>query len=114
MKFELGVYSFGVAGRDSQGRTVSTAQAVENVLEQIRLAEDVGLDFFGVGEPPHENVPVSSPTSVLNAAAAMTSRIILSTAVSVLSTDDPIRVYQQAATAAIVSRGRVEVIAGRG
>lgn len=113
-KFELGVYSFGVAGRDSDGDFVSTAQAVRNVLEQIRLAEQVGLDFFGVGEHHHEQVPVSSPTSIINAAAAMTSTITLSTAVSVLSTDDPIRLYQQAATAAIVSGDRVEIIAGRG
>jgi alkanesulfonate monooxygenase SsuD/methylene tetrahydromethanopterin reductase-like flavin-dependent oxidoreductase (luciferase family) len=113
-KFELGAYSFGVAGRDTEGTVVSQATAVRNVLEQIRLAEEVGLDFFGVGEHHHENVPVSSPTSVLNAAAAMTSTITLSTAVSVLSTDDPIRLYQQAATAAIISGDRVEVIAGRG
>jgi alkanesulfonate monooxygenase SsuD/methylene tetrahydromethanopterin reductase-like flavin-dependent oxidoreductase (luciferase family) len=114
MKFELGVYSFGVAGRDSGGDFVTTAQAVRNVLEQIRVAEQAGLDFFGVGEHHHEQVPVSSPTSVINAAAAMTSTITLSTAVSVLSTDDPIRLYQQAATAAIVSDDRVEIIAGRG
>jgi alkanesulfonate monooxygenase SsuD/methylene tetrahydromethanopterin reductase-like flavin-dependent oxidoreductase (luciferase family) len=113
-KFELGVYSFGVAGRDSDGDFVSTAQAVRNVLEQIRLAEQVGLDFFGIGEHHHEQVPVSSPTAMINAAAAMTSTITLSTAVSVLSTDDPIRLYQQAATAAIVSGNRVEIIAGRG
>ncbi|GHJ36928.1 LLM class flavin-dependent oxidoreductase [Streptomyces sp. TS71-3] len=114
MTFELGVYSFGVAGRDSEGNVVTTAQAVRNILEQIRLTEEVGLDFFGVGEHHHQQVPVSSPTSLLNAAAAMTSRITLSTAVSVLSTDDPIRLYQQAATAAIVSDGRMEIIAGRG
>jgi alkanesulfonate monooxygenase SsuD/methylene tetrahydromethanopterin reductase-like flavin-dependent oxidoreductase (luciferase family) len=114
MTFELGVYSFGVAGRDSEGNVVSSAQAVRNVLEQIRVAEQVGLDFFGVGEHHHPLVPVSSPTSVINAAATMTSTITLSTAVSVLSTDDPIRLYQQAATAAIVSDNRVEVIAGRG
>jgi alkanesulfonate monooxygenase SsuD/methylene tetrahydromethanopterin reductase-like flavin-dependent oxidoreductase (luciferase family) len=104
----------GVAGRDSEGDVVTTAQAVRNVLEQIRLAEEVGLDFFGVGEHHHEQVPVSAPTSVLNAAAAMTSKITLSTSVSVLSTDDPIRLYQQAATAAIVSGDRVEIVAGRG
>jgi alkanesulfonate monooxygenase SsuD/methylene tetrahydromethanopterin reductase-like flavin-dependent oxidoreductase (luciferase family) len=114
MRFELGVYSFGVAGRDSEGNLVTTAQAVRNVLEQIRVAEEVGLDFFGVGEHHHGQVPVSSPISVINAAAAMTSTITLSTAVSVLSTDDPIRLYQQAATAAIVSNDRVEIIAGRG
>jgi alkanesulfonate monooxygenase SsuD/methylene tetrahydromethanopterin reductase-like flavin-dependent oxidoreductase (luciferase family) len=114
LKFELGAYSFGVAGRDSDGNVHTTAQAVRNVLEQIRVAEEVGLDFFGVGEHHHEQVPVSSPTSVLNAAAAMTSKITLSTAVSVLSTDDPIRLYQQAATAAIVSGDRVEIVAGRG
>ncbi|GAA4986736.1 LLM class flavin-dependent oxidoreductase [Actinopolymorpha pittospori] len=114
MRFELGAYSFGVAGRDGDGNLVTHAQAVRNVLEQIRLAEQVGLDFFGVGEHHHEQVPVSSPISVLNAAAATTSRITLSTAVSVLSTDDPIRLYQQAATAAIVSGNRVEIIAGRG
>jgi alkanesulfonate monooxygenase SsuD/methylene tetrahydromethanopterin reductase-like flavin-dependent oxidoreductase (luciferase family) len=113
-KFELGVYSFGSAGRDSDGNIVTTAQAVRNLLEQIRLAEQAGLDFFGVGEHHHEQMPVSSPTSVMNAAAAMTSTIRLSTAVSVLSTDDPIRLYQQAATAAIVSGDRVEIIAGRG
>jgi alkanesulfonate monooxygenase SsuD/methylene tetrahydromethanopterin reductase-like flavin-dependent oxidoreductase (luciferase family) len=114
MTLELGAYSFGVSGRDSEGNVVTTAQAVRNVLEQIRLAEQVGLDFFGVGEHHHEQVPVSSPTSLLNAAAAMTSKITLSTAVSVLSTDDPIRLYQQAAIAAIVSNDRVELIVGRG
>jgi alkanesulfonate monooxygenase SsuD/methylene tetrahydromethanopterin reductase-like flavin-dependent oxidoreductase (luciferase family) len=113
-KFELGVYSFGVAGRNPAGDVVSTAQAVRNMLEQIRLAEQVGLDFYGVGEHHTEGMPVSSPSAVINAAAAVTERITLSTAVSVLSTDDPIRLYQQMATAAIVSGGRVEIIAGRG
>lgn len=114
MKFELGVYSFGVAGRDSDGNFVTHAQSIRNVLELVRVAEQAGLDFFGVGEHHHEQVPVSSPTSVINAAATVTSTITLSTAVSVLSTDDPIRLYQQAATAAILSNDRVEIIAGRG
>ncbi|MET7996736.1 LLM class flavin-dependent oxidoreductase [Amycolatopsis sp. NPDC005232] len=114
MRFELGVYSFGVAGRDSNGDEVSTAQAVRNVLAQIHVAEQVGLDFFGVGEHHHEQVPVSSPVSLLAAAATTTSSITLSTAVSVLSTDDPIRLYQQAATAAILGGDRVELIVGRG
>ncbi|WP_375399258.1 LLM class flavin-dependent oxidoreductase [uncultured Amnibacterium sp.] len=114
MSFELGAYSFGVAGRSPDGEVVSTAQAVWNMLEQIRLAEQVGLDFYGVGEHHTAAMPVSSPASVINAAAAITSTITLSTAVSVLSTDDPIRLYQQIATAAIVSGDRVEIIAGRG
>lgn len=112
--FELGAYSFGVAGRNLEGEVVTTAQAVRNVLEQIQLAEQVGLDFFGVGEHHTMAMPVSSPASVINAAAAMTSTITLSTAVSVLSTDDPIRLYQQMVIASIVSNGRVEIIAGRG
>jgi alkanesulfonate monooxygenase SsuD/methylene tetrahydromethanopterin reductase-like flavin-dependent oxidoreductase (luciferase family) len=112
--FELGVYSFGVAGPTLGGETVTTAQAVRNTLEQIRLAEEVGLDFYGVGEHHTATMPISSPAAVINAAAAMTSRITLSTAVSVLSTDDPIRLYQQIATAAIVSGDRVEIVAGRG
>jgi alkanesulfonate monooxygenase SsuD/methylene tetrahydromethanopterin reductase-like flavin-dependent oxidoreductase (luciferase family) len=114
MTFELGAYSFGVAGRNLEGETVTTAQAVRNLLEQITLAEDVGLNFFGVGEHHTASMPVSSPAAVINAAAAVTTRITLSTAVSVLSTDDPIRLYQQMATAAIISGDRVEIIAGRG
>ena len=114
MKFELGAYSFGAAGKNPEGETVSTGQAVRNLLEQIRLAEQAGLDFFGVGEHHTASMPVSSPSAVINAAAAVTSTITLSTAVSVLSTDDPIRLYQQMATASIVSGGRVEIIAGRG
>jgi alkanesulfonate monooxygenase SsuD/methylene tetrahydromethanopterin reductase-like flavin-dependent oxidoreductase (luciferase family) len=114
VRFELGVYSFGVAGSSPDGEVVSTAQAVRNMLEQIQLAEQVGLDFYGVGEHHTATMPVSSPSAVINAAAASTERITLSTAVSVLSTDDPIRLYQQMAVAAIVSGGRVEIIAGRG
>jgi alkanesulfonate monooxygenase SsuD/methylene tetrahydromethanopterin reductase-like flavin-dependent oxidoreductase (luciferase family) len=114
VRFELGVYSFGAAGAGPDDEVTSTAQAVRNLLEQIRVAEQVGLDFFGVGEHHTDRMPVSSPSAVINAAAAMTSRITLSTAVSVLSTDDPIRLYQQLAIAQIVSAGRVEIIAGRG
>lgn len=114
MTFELGAYSFGAAGRTPDGTSVSTAQAVRNMLEQIRLAEQAGLDFYGVGEHHTVTMPVSSPTAVINAAAALTDTITLSTAVTVLSTDDPIRLYQQMATAAIVSGDRVEIIAGRG
>jgi alkanesulfonate monooxygenase SsuD/methylene tetrahydromethanopterin reductase-like flavin-dependent oxidoreductase (luciferase family) len=74
----------------------------------------VGLDFFGVGEHHMRGMPLSSPTSVINAAAASTHRIKLGTTVTVLSTDDPIRVFQQLATAASLAPGRIEAVAGRG
>ncbi|MFI8186507.1 LLM class flavin-dependent oxidoreductase [Actinacidiphila glaucinigra] len=114
MTFELGVYSFGNTPRLADSRRGPTAQAVRDVLEAIRLADDVGLDYFGVGEHHMRAMPLSSPTSVINAAAASTQRIKLSTAVSVLSTDDPIRVFQQLATAAAIAPGRIETVAGRG
>jgi alkanesulfonate monooxygenase SsuD/methylene tetrahydromethanopterin reductase-like flavin-dependent oxidoreductase (luciferase family) len=114
MTFELGVYSFGNTPRQADGRPGPTAQAVRDVLEAIKLADQVGLDFFGVGEHHMRAMPLSSPTAVINAAAAATQRITLSTTVSVLSTDDPIRVFQQLATAAAIAPGRIEMVAGRG
>lgn len=114
MTFELGVYSFGNTPRLADGRPGPTSQAVRDVLEAIKLADEVGLDYFGVGEHHMRAMPLSSPTAVINAAAASTRRIKLSTAVSVLSTDDPIRVFQQLATAAAIAPGRIETVAGRG
>ena len=80
----------------------------------MRVAEQVGLDFFGFGEHHTRSMPVSSPTSLVIAAAASTHRIKLGTTVSVLSTDEPIRVFQQLATAAAIAPGRIEAVAGRG
>ncbi|MFE5395976.1 LLM class flavin-dependent oxidoreductase [Streptomyces sp. NPDC056568] len=114
MTFELGVYSFGNTPRLADGSRGPTAQAVRDVLEAIKLADEVGLDYFGVGEHHMRTMPLSSPTSIVNAAAASTHRIKLSTAVTVLSTDDPLRVYQQLATAAAIAPGRIEAVAGRG
>lgn len=114
MTLELGVYSFGNTPRTGDGGTGPTAQAIRDTLEAARLADEVGLDFFGFGEHHTASMPQSSPTSMVNLAAASTERIGLGTTVSVLSTDDPIRVFQQAATAAAVAPGRVEVVAGRG
>ena len=91
-RFELGVYSFGNTPRNEDGSYGSTAQAIRNVLEAVRLAEEVGLDYFGFGEHHTQSMPVSSPTSLVNAAAASTSKIKLGTTVSVLSTDEPIRI----------------------
>jgi alkanesulfonate monooxygenase SsuD/methylene tetrahydromethanopterin reductase-like flavin-dependent oxidoreductase (luciferase family) len=94
MPFQLGVYSFGNTPLRPDGSPGSTGEAIRNLIEAIRLAEAVGLDFFGVGEHHTSTMPVSSPTSVINAAAAVTSRIGLGSTVTVLSTDDPIRVPQ--------------------
>ncbi|MCU1361968.1 MAG: luciferase family protein [Ilumatobacteraceae bacterium] len=114
MNFELGVYSFGNTPRTATGAHGSTAQAIRDVLESVRLAEDVGLDIFGFGEHHTSAMPLSSPTAMVNAAAASTTRIKLTTSVTVLSTDEPIRVFEQLATAAAVAPGRIELVAGRG
>jgi len=112
--FELGIYTFGNTPRNPDGSYGTTAQAIRNILEAVKLAEEVGLDFFGFGEHHTASMPISSPTSLVNAAASSTNKIKLGTAVSVLSTDDPIRVYQQLATAAAIAPRRVEAVAGRG
>jgi alkanesulfonate monooxygenase SsuD/methylene tetrahydromethanopterin reductase-like flavin-dependent oxidoreductase (luciferase family) len=114
MALELGVYSFGNTPRTSDGGHGPTAQAVRDVLEAVRLAEEVGLGFFGFGEHHTRGMPLSSPTSLVTAAAASTQRVRLGTTVTVLSTDEPIRVFQQLATAAAIAPGRIEAVAGRG
>jgi len=78
------------------------------------VAEEVGLDFFGFGEHHTRSMPLASPTSPVNAAAASTQRIGLGTTVTVLSTDEPIRVFEQLAAAAAIAPGRIDVVAGRG
>lgn len=107
--FELGLYSFGNTPAEA-----STAHAIRNVLEAVHLSEEVGLDFFGFGEHHTPSMPLSSPTALVNAAAASTHTIGLGTTVTVLSTDEPIRVYQQLATAAAIAPGRIDLVAGRG
>lgn len=112
---ELGVYSFGDVQRDpATGKLGSTADAMRNLLEAIQLSDQVGLDFFGIGEHHTYEMPASAATVVLGAAASTTKNIRLGSAVTVLSTDDPVRVYQQFATLDAVSNGRAEIIAGRG
>jgi len=110
---EIGVFSFGDVQR-KDGKLGPTHESVTNLLEAIQLADKVGLDVFGIGEHHTEYFPASSPSTLIAAAAATTKNIKLTSAVTVLSTDDPVRVYQQFATADIVSGGRVEIIAGRG
>ena len=107
--FELGVYSFG-----NTPPSGTTGQAIRNALEAVHVAEEVRLDYFGFGEHHTPSMPLSSPTSMVNAAAASTHDIKLGTTVTVLSTDDPIRVFEQLATAAAVAPGRIDLVAGRG
>jgi len=105
---ELGVYSFAeVDGQHPSDR-------LRDLLEEIELADQVGLDVYGVGEHHRPDYAVSAPAVVLAAAAARTERIRLTSAVSVLSSDDPIRVFQQFATLDDLSNGRAEIMAGRG
>jgi alkanesulfonate monooxygenase SsuD/methylene tetrahydromethanopterin reductase-like flavin-dependent oxidoreductase (luciferase family) len=112
--FELGIYTFGNTPRKTDGSYGGTAQAIRDALEAVKLAEEVGLDYFGFGEHHTQSMPISSPTSLVNLAAASTSRINLGTTVSVLSTDEPIRVFQQLATASAIAPGRIDMVAGRG
>ena len=111
---QLGLDTFGDVTRDATGAFVTPAQTIRNVVEQAVLADEVCLSFFGVGEHHRHEFAVSSPEIVLAAAAARTSHIHLGTAVTVLSSDDPVRVYERFATLDAVSGGRAEVILGRG
>ncbi len=111
---ELGLDTFGDISRGEDGALQSDAQTIRDVVAQAVLADEVGLSFFGVGEHHRREFAVSSPEIVLAAAAARTSRIHLGTAVTVLSSDDPVRVYERFATLDAVSGGRAEVILGRG
>jgi probable LLM family oxidoreductase len=112
---ELGVYTFAELRADPHtGETISPEQRVRNLLEEIELAEQVGLDVFGVGEHHRPDFVVSAPAVVLGAAAARTERIRLTSAVTVLSSDDPVRVFQEFSTLDLLSGGRAEIMAGRG
>jgi probable LLM family oxidoreductase len=111
---ELGAYSFGDTQRNADGRLQSTAAAIRNLFDAIVLADEAGLDYFAVGEHHTLEMPASSPGSMISAAAAATRKITLGSGVSVISTDDPVRVFQQFATADAISGGRVEITAGRG
>jgi len=111
---ELGLDTFGDITVDETGARSSDAQTIRDVVDQAVLADQVGLAFFGVGEHHRHEFAVSSPELVLAAAAARTEKIHLGTAVTVLSSDDPVRVYERFATLDALSRGRAEVILGRG
>lgn len=110
---ELGLYTF--ADMDpTLAKGPEGARRLQNLLEEIELADQVGLDVFGVGEHHRPEYAVSSPSAVLAAAAVKTKSIRLTSAVSVISSDDPVRLYQQFATVDLLSGGRAEIMAGRG
>jgi probable LLM family oxidoreductase len=111
---ELGVYTFAEATPDANGNIVSPQQRLHDLMEEIELADQVGLDVFGVGEHHRPDYVVSSPAVVLAAAAVRTRKIRLTSAVTVLSSDDPVRVFQDFATVDLLSNGRAEIMAGRG
>src|SRR5207245_467028 len=112
---ELGIYSFGERTPDSKtGRTIGERERLRRLVEEIELADRLGLDVFGVGEHHRAEFVVSTPAVVLAAAATRTTRIRLTSAVSVLSSDDPVRVFQDFATLDLISGGRAEIMAGRG
>jgi probable LLM family oxidoreductase len=112
---ELGVYTFGDVARDPRtGTTISPEQRLKNLVEEVELADQVGLDVFGVGEHHRPDYAVSAPSLVLAAAAVRTTRIRLTGAVTVLSSEDPVRVFQQFSTIDLLSGGRAEMMAGRG
>lgn len=111
---ELGLDTFGDVTDGGDGQPLHAAEVIRNLVDEAVLADEVGVDFIGVGEHHRADFAVSAPEMVLAAIAARTSRIRLGSAVTVLSSDDPIRVFQRFATLDAVSNGRAEVILGRG
>ncbi|WPR77296.1 LLM class flavin-dependent oxidoreductase [Algoriphagus sp. NG3] len=109
---EIGIDSFASAMYGS--RSLSNVDAMEQLLDRISIADEAGLDVFGIGEHHKKEFLDSAPEVILAAAAARTKRIILGSAVKVLSTDDPVRVYQSFATLDLISKGRAELVVGRG
>ena len=113
--FEVGLFSFAENGPDSiTGQNISPATRLSNLLETIELADQVGLDVFGLGEHHRPEFVASAPAVILAAAAARTKNIRLTSAVTVLSSDDPVRVFQEFSTLDLLSNGRAEIMAGRG
>lgn len=112
---ELGLYTFAERTPNEQtGETISPAERLRQLLEEVELADQLGLDVFGIGEHHRPEFVVSSPAVVLAAVAARTKNIRLTSAVTVLSSDDPVRVFQDFATLDLLSGGRAEIMAGRG
>jgi probable LLM family oxidoreductase len=112
---ELGIYTFAELQPDpTTGTSISPAQRIHDLMEEIELADQLGLDVFGVGEHHRPDFTVSSPAVILGAAAVKTEKLRLTSAVTVLSSDDPVRVFEDFATIDLLSNGRAEIMAGRG
>ena len=113
-QIELGLDTFGDVTVDAEGKLLHQAQVLRNVVEEGVLADQVGLDFIGLGEHHRDDFAISAPEVALAAIAARTSKIRLGSAVTVLSSDEPVRVFQRFSTLDAISNGRAEVILGRG
>jgi probable LLM family oxidoreductase len=113
-QLELGLDTFGDVTVDARGGLLPHAQVIRNVVEEAVLADELGIEFIGLGEHHRPDFAISAPEVVLAAIASRTSRIRLGTSVTVLSSDDPVRVFERFATLDALSRGRAEVILGRG
>src|ERR1700726_2030417 len=112
---QIGIDSFGAVISDpATGLSLSPVQRMQNLLEEIELADQVGLDVFGIGEHHRAEFLDSAPVVILAAAASRTKNIRLTSAVTVLSAADPVRVFQEFATLDLISQGRAEIVAGRG
>src|ERR1700676_1788255 len=112
---QLGVDSFAAVISDpATGLTLSPVERMQNLLEEIELADKIGLDVFGLGEHHRAEYLDSAPAVILGAAAARSKRIRLTSAVTVLSAADPVRVFQNFATLDLLSQGRAEIVVGRG
>ena len=111
---ELGIGMFGDLHINSKGEVQSAQERLQQLIEEIKLMDEVGLDFFGIGEHHRPDYAVSIPEIVLAAAATVTKNIKLGSAVSVLSSSDPVRLYQNFATVDLISGGRAELMVGRG
>jgi probable LLM family oxidoreductase len=111
---ELGLYTFADVSLEKGAGHIGAHQRLRNLIEEIELADQVGLDVFGLGEHHRPDYAASAPAVILAAAAERTKRIRLTSAVTVLSSDEPVRVFQQFATLDLLSGGRAEIMAGRG
>ena len=111
---ELGIYTFAENAPNAATPALTAEERLRNLMEEVELADQVGLDVFGIGEHHRPDYVVSTPAIVLAAAAMRTKRIRLTSAVTVLSSDDPVRVFQEYATVDLLSGGRAEIMAGRG